>query len=692
MYKNPLKIMDPENNGFGDPFVMRWNGTYYLYPSTHGSKSKIFCYTSKDMINFRFEGAVAEDAVLKNAYAPEVIYYEGYFYLVTSPSGKGHYLFKSDSPLGPFKRISENINNMIDGSFFINSENKLFLLRANHQNISMLSLDVDTCITSNRVDLNAPLNAWTEGPGLFYFNNYYFLIYTGNDVCSTGYRVNYSTSNEFDSDFTPGCNNPILISTEGPYKRFGHSSNVLGLNLDSYYTYFHELVISKKGKHSLRRVMLERLDFNGRMMSANYSLNSQSKPQKILESSNSVNSLEKINQNVYLFKNKNFKNQYTLESVIKNDTKILISYKNEEECVYVSFNHFNLKVTKLSLGKEEIKIEKEIRFDFNNYHTVRVIYQKGSFEILIDNAPVITFNESASVDRVGFIVSSEQNIMFNGINKSAYNSSIKSSVYTIPGLLFPITENKVFYRKYGTFAGLLKKNDNINYRINGNDEYVLFVHAKLNDVVLKINEKEICLLKSNDEFEFNEYLLGKYSLKDELNIEVVSGEIEFDYIRVIKRQKHDLINQMHSRIDRDKYALSERDVLLRELSFSIRIKKKKLYQKAGCLIQAANYSENVNQARYPISGLLIGIENSLLTIDYLNYGCKRIYDVPVNLKEQNNIKVLLNNNEIKVYLNDEEKIKTNIPYLNRYGRIGIYVAKESALSISDFNYMEDEFL
>lgn len=692
MYKNPLKIIDPENNGFGDPFVMRWNGTYYLYPSTHGSKNKIFCYTSKDMVNFQFEGVVAEDDVLKNAYAPEVIYYEGYFYLVTSPSGKGHYLFKSNSPLGPFKKISENINNMIDGSFFIDSENKFYLLRANHENISMLSLDVDNAKAFNRIDLNAPLNAWTEGPGLFYFNKFYYLTYTGNDVCSTGYRVNYSTSEKFDSDFIPGCNNSLLISTEGPYQRFGHSSNVLGMNLDSYYTYFHELVISNKGEHSLRRVMLERLDFNGRMMSANYSTSSQPSPEKILESSSGIDSLENINQKIFLFKNKNFIDEYTLECVIKNESKIIVSYNNESDYVYLSFDNFRLKVIKLSSSGEDIKLEKVIKFDFKNYHTVRVIHQKDLYEVLIDNAPIIEFTESLEAQRVGFVIIDKKDIMFNGINKSAYNSSIKDSVYTIPGLLFPKTEKSNFYSKYGTFAGILNKNNEITYKVNGKKEYVLFIHAKLNDVVLLINEKEIHLKKSNNEFEFNEYFLGRFSLKESLTIKVLNGEIEFDYIRVIEIKKHKLINQINSRIDADKYALSEKDILVKEVNFSLEIKKNKLYQKAGCLIQASNFSKNVNQARYPISGLLIGIENSLLTIDYLNYGRKRIYDVPVIFKEHNNIKVLLNNNEIKVYLNNEEKIKTNIPYLNRYGRIGIYVAKESALSISDFDYMEDELL
>ena len=36
------------------------------------------------------------DETLKHAYAPEVIYHNGYFYACASPSGNGHYFYKSE--------------------------------------------------------------------------------------------------------------------------------------------------------------------------------------------------------------------------------------------------------------------------------------------------------------------------------------------------------------------------------------------------------------------------------------------------------------------------------------------------------------------------------------------------------------------------------------------------------------------
>lgn len=66
----------------------------------------------------------------KTPYAPEVIYYNGKFYMTASPLGKGHYIFESDSPEGPFKTITGNIGRSIDGSFFIDKNENVYFYGA----------------------------------------------------------------------------------------------------------------------------------------------------------------------------------------------------------------------------------------------------------------------------------------------------------------------------------------------------------------------------------------------------------------------------------------------------------------------------------------------------------------------------------------------------------------------------------
>ena len=73
----------------------------------------------------------------------------------------------------------------------------------------------------------------------------------------------------------------------------------------------------------------------------------------------------------------------------------------------------------------------------------------------------------------------------------------------------------------------------------------------------------------------------------------------------------------------------------------------------------------------------------------VDYGEKRIYDVPIKLEKNNKIKLSTKDNLIKVYLNDELKIETIIPYMTTYGRVGLYKSSESLIKFKSFNFVEE---
>ena len=54
-YENPVMSAKTENAwqgyGFGDPFVMRHNGVYYLYVSTKDGEVGVKCWSSYDLVN-----------------------------------------------------------------------------------------------------------------------------------------------------------------------------------------------------------------------------------------------------------------------------------------------------------------------------------------------------------------------------------------------------------------------------------------------------------------------------------------------------------------------------------------------------------------------------------------------------------------------------------------------------------------
>lgn len=113
-----------------DPFILPWEGTYYLYASDYSHD--FIVYTSSDLENWT--APVKVTALPKNFWAtkdfwaPEVHVYQGSFYLFATmyseKRNRGTQIFRSDSPLGPFVPISEGPATpedwmCLDGTLFV---------------------------------------------------------------------------------------------------------------------------------------------------------------------------------------------------------------------------------------------------------------------------------------------------------------------------------------------------------------------------------------------------------------------------------------------------------------------------------------------------------------------------------------------------------------------------------------------
>lgn len=273
--------------GIGDPFVMRHNGKYYLYPSTSDPCDGIKVFESDDLVHWTYKGfAVAEsEPTVHGAYAPEVVYYNGYFYLCQSRAGRGHYIYRSESPTEGFELVSTtdgigredidygNLGMGIDGSFYVSDDGKLYLLHTSTPaGLKFNELtDVDD-ITVNTVgetgDLGlSGLNGWIEGPGIIRRGDFSYLTYTGNHVISRGYRIGYSYAENLKnlSSFLQPQDNVTIIDTRADHYGLGHSSNAYGPDLDSIYTAYHSLV----GNGPARRYNLDRYFASGSVLTAN---------------------------------------------------------------------------------------------------------------------------------------------------------------------------------------------------------------------------------------------------------------------------------------------------------------------------------------------------------------------------------------------------------------------------------------
>ncbi|GAA4794990.1 glycoside hydrolase family 43 protein [Olivibacter ginsenosidimutans] len=115
-YKNPLQV------AFGDPYVLYDDAAkcYYMYGTGGGAKDGFSAYSSKDMVNWKYEGQVyygnhAEAWGIHSFWAPEVYKRNGKFYLFYSAQWKVNphqeqENFKigvavADKPTGPFRDI-----------------------------------------------------------------------------------------------------------------------------------------------------------------------------------------------------------------------------------------------------------------------------------------------------------------------------------------------------------------------------------------------------------------------------------------------------------------------------------------------------------------------------------------------------------------------------------------------------------
>ncbi|WP_228030005.1 family 43 glycosylhydrolase [Paenibacillus glucanolyticus] len=267
-YLNPMKLdQEWEDYGIGDPYVLRFNGRYYLYCSTKDWRVGIKAWSSEDLVSWQYEGLVTEEPLTEGAYAPEVVYWNGSFYMYTSPGGKGHYVLRSDNPTGPFQIETDNLGLNIDGSVFIDDDAKWYFTYAASGGI-MASTMKDPYSIDVGSKLNTSLGHWTEGSMIIKRQDRYYMTYTGNHVFSRGYRVNYAVAHDSPNGiYSIPENNPIIISTNDEFNGLGHSATVLGPDMDSYYIVYHNLAGRSAEGPPVRMLNMDRLIFNGDKMS-----------------------------------------------------------------------------------------------------------------------------------------------------------------------------------------------------------------------------------------------------------------------------------------------------------------------------------------------------------------------------------------------------------------------------------------
>lgn len=549
-----------DSYGIGDPFVYRHNGMYYLYASTKDGYKGVRAWKSKDLINWTKctgqglqEGYVSEDDCTITAYAPEVIYKNGAFYMVQSPGGKGHIILKADNPEGPFVKISDSIDSTIDGSFFYDKEEVYFFkaggtgIRADVLNDNLDGFDGTK--GSKRFD-NTSLGNWTEGPYMLKRDGKYYLTYTGVHVVSPAYRVAYSYCEDeqfYKNDaFTFGDN--IILNTSEGYQGLGHSSTVLGPNLDSHYIAYHNLRSSGGPKRGFN---LARLDFNGTQMTANH----PEKDGNIVPTLATFNDYDGTNlEKVGDFKLSNIatsENRFTAEyNFIGEGTKMIFGFVDDKNYNEVTIEKADgkqvIKVNAVKNGESTLITKYDLvkEYDLTKLHTFRISYTENQFDLHFDGMELINdFNATLKGGKIGYIATDKTSIGYTGFSNeaegSAQHNEFKQDLIT--------ADNHIVEKsKLGEGSGLVKvekskntspdfiengfiganymklanKGDRATYLTNFDKEEILSVDIRVPKEMLG---KKIGIKVNNEKL--YEYTLDKYDL-DTTDFKVTLGNIK----------------------------------------------------------------------------------------------------------------------------------------------------------------------
>lgn len=158
-----------------DPDVLYWNGTYYLYPTTPATNiGGIKVYTSTDLVNWTDKGmamTAGEDNWGESGFwAPDLIERDGKFYMYYTANER-LCVSVSDSPLGPFKQINygpmhEDIPE-IDAHAFRDEDGQyyFYFVRFNHGNLiygAKLNDDMITIDEDSIVEVLVPSQPWEK--------------------------------------------------------------------------------------------------------------------------------------------------------------------------------------------------------------------------------------------------------------------------------------------------------------------------------------------------------------------------------------------------------------------------------------------------------------------------------------------------------------------------------------------------
>lgn len=706
--------------GIGDPFVMRYDGKYYMYPSSaigDGVEMAVKVYESEDLVNWTYKGLAATGKEVAGAYAPEVVYYNGTFYMAESPEGKGHYILASDSPTGPFKPITDNFGRKIDGSFYVGDDGELYFLYPSNNMIQIAPMNEETMLPEVETSLPATLNGWTEGPGLFRRGDILYLTYAGNTVVSEGYRVGYSYSMGEDpmGEYIMPENNIVLLKAgEGTFGGLGHSSNVIGPNLDSWYTAYHNLLTTAG---PTRRMMVDQLVTNGAQLLANGptygDVAMPSRPDFETREVTDGFVSDASTEDIYTI-------EYNVTPAATSVVDFLFAYQDTENYTAVRWSMSDETITLVTVkdGKEtEVQSADVAGMNAAKLHTIRVEKGADKLEVYLDSMQKMEAKaEGVGAGNIG--VKGDAAYSYTAFTNDAYGTSDFESIKNIPSA-FPAVhylkgenrgwsianaedveggirqnepENTVKNEDNAISALVLDSaNDWVKYAVNATEESYYGLSGTVTadsegaKIQVVVDEKDIYTFTvpgvGNADAEYVNLMLGQFPLtagNHTLKIRLCEGKLQVQTFEMQPTNPSDItyentmaemneqgwsyvgnwkvIDGAHIAKEGDTAFAYAGDDKMTDFSVEVDLAlldEASMYD-GGILLRAKNHSLASGQLLESLQGYYLAVRNDQITLNRYNYGMETLDFVSVNLKkdEYHTVKVVMKNNHICVYMDD----------------------------------------
>ena len=501
--------------GCADPYIMRYNGMFYLYVTTSGLQNYgLRAWKSKDLLNwvpcqgkglplgYVVDNKDEDGRYTQNAYAPEVYYFNGKFYMIISPGPaavsplRGHRILVSDSPEGPFMAHSEQIDKRIDGSLLIDDDESVYFFHATPFGITVHEFkDMKELGEGALIKASNGTGAWTEGPGITKVRGYYYLTYTGCHYQTPGYQVIYAYTDNIDKtniqtvadSFKIGASRVVLLNCDKDegHVGLGHSINFMGPDLDSYYICYHNLDALYEDGMTHRSFNIDRLLVGNGLMTSVQNRTGTVYPKFPFFESFGLEGFEKLG-NKYL-SNKESKKRFSAEfnSRKGGDVKYLFSYVDEKNYMFIHIDYQNKRVElfRIENGVSKLLEQGTLRYQYsiNDNQTIRVAYD-GELNVYFNNLLKISVKLDLEPGKIGYEYQNDNiEIGYSAISDEANGSSDRNEIKQALGETPAFDYNNAslsrgsdlyslngLHSEYSYTKGmkLVKKSDYLEYELN----------------------------------------------------------------------------------------------------------------------------------------------------------------------------------------------------------------------------------